>query len=86
LKTKCPLRFFKIDDEQPDPQRTEIVKDVIVLKFGVEGRKAQSSKMARQAMPIRARSNSSPHCENAQRRNPTFHSAQWGVSSTDRRC
>jgi len=29
------LRGFEVDDEQPDPQRTEIVKAVIVLKSGL---------------------------------------------------
>ena len=36
IENKVAWRF-EVNDEQPDPQRTEIVKAVVVLKSGVQG-------------------------------------------------
>jgi acyl-coenzyme A synthetase/AMP-(fatty) acid ligase len=47
------LRGFEVDDEQPDPQRTEIVKAVIVLKSGVGTDGSHSSGTPAFCMPSR---------------------------------
>ena len=89
IENKVAFAVLRLSDQQPDSQRTGIVKDIIVLKSGVEGTeglKSEIQQMVRQRLSTHAYPREiefiTARPKTPSWQDPAFHSARRGVNSS----